>query len=549
MARPYVTHVESNIQGGTNVDLGQKTLIVGPNRIGKSTIVRAIELALSGKASDVAGRETLALDADLFTLAPADVAMAHAITTLSNDTDAWWKLAHGKKAQRSGPSAIFPMRDVKTAILGSAETARKFFLSVASRVSWEEVLAEIPPQFHNRLSSYKSPDGAAGLLAAIDGTKKRARDLTATAKAQRATASALSQGLPPPPTATEVERAKAASEGAVRAVQIQAATARLQAIKTKGEGIANRLEALAPVGDSLNAKLAALPASQPLPAVVEHAIAVGEYLTQHDADACPICGAATSKSKIVFSTRVEKAKAKVADALRLAAERRLIEDEIDRVNSEITRLMDAGNRLVAERKTLIEIVGTKTEIPAVDAKRFAELVAIGAKWESVRIAEGKAIEAETDATIMSQLPAVCTAALARILDKTRTAFEARVQKFLPDSMRFGMELRDGDREVCRIGLRVEAGLRTALSGAEWATVTAALAQAVAEASPAVGHGPVIVVPEDRDFDPNTLADVMEKFGAFDGQVIMTTTKHPARVVAGWTVIDLGKPLADVVLFR
>jgi hypothetical protein len=71
-------------------------------------------------------------------------------------------------------------------------------------------------------------------------------------------------------------------------------------------------------------------------------------------------------------------------------------------------------------------------------------------------------------------------------------------------------------------------------------VTAALASAVADSSPAVGKDePVIVVPEDRDFDPGTLADVMESFAGIDAQVILTGTKSPKRAVAGWTIIDLG----------
>jgi hypothetical protein len=228
MTRPYVTEVESNIQGGVKAKLGPKTLIVGPNRVGKSSIVRAIELATTGRASDVAGRDTLAMDAELFSLAPADAGRERRgslRTTLTR------RGRSRKKSKRIGSAAIFPLRDVRSAILGSAETARKFFLSVASRLSWEAVLAELPPQFHARLSPYKSADGAAGLLAAIEGTKKRVRELNAQAKAQRAHASATSQGLPPPPSAAEVAAAKAAGENAARASQVAQARARLASVE------------------------------------------------------------------------------------------------------------------------------------------------------------------------------------------------------------------------------------------------------------------------------------------------------------------------------
>lgn len=550
MARPYVTEVESNIQGGVKVKLGPKTLIIGPNRIGKSSIVRAIELACSGKASDVAGRTTLALDADLWTLAPADAEIASAEAHFSNDANATWALARGKKSKRSGQSAIFPLRDVRTAILGSAETARKFFLSVATRITWETVLVEIPPQFHAKLTPYKSPDGAAGLLAAIEGTKKRVREINAEVKAQRATAQSLAAGLPPPPSAAEVERAKTAGENATKATSVAGAAARLAVVEAEGRQTADRLEAAQRTADALEAKLAALPAVVPLPAVVEHAIAVGEYLSQHDVDACPICGGATPKSKIVFQARVANAKKKVAETARIMALRRLIEDELSREKNTIASEYAKGQRIVAERDSLKAIIGSAPAVDATPVGDYAALVAAAAKWQSVRVAEGRAAELEADAAAMAALPDLCSTALARLLDKTRAVFEAKVQRYLPASMHFGMELRDGDREVCRIGLRVEGHcdgmneglvLRTALSGAEWATVTAALASAVAESTETIGsNDPVIVIPEDRDFDANTLADVMDRLTSFDGQVIMTGTKPPSRGVSGWTIIDLGE---------
>jgi hypothetical protein len=94
--------------------------------------------------------------------------------------------------------------------------------------------------------------------------------------------------------------------------------------------------------------------------------------------------------------------------------------------------------------------------------------------------------------------------------------------------------------VARFGLRVNvpsgadgalvSTLRSALSGAEWAMVTCAIASAV------VGDVPSIIVPEERAFDPVTLSAALHAFSRFDGQVIVTSPIDPAEIPSGWTVI-------------
>lgn len=532
--RPYVKEVEFNIQGGGKYALGPKTLIVGANASGKSTITRAIELALSGRASDIAGHDTLALDADLFALAGSDTG-AGTLATLSDGGSASWTLGKGKKAKRAGGPVIFPLRDVRAALAGNAETARKFFLSVAADLSWDAVVKEIPPQFHDRLAPYRMKDGAAGLLAVIEGTKKRAREIKAEAKAQRETAALMAQGIPPEPSPDTVERARKAAGlrragGLVRDLQAQRAAAQERATSARA-----RLDA------ALAAVEALPPAGPSLPEVVTHAIAVGEYLAQHDVDACPICGAATPKSKIVFQVRVANAKAKVqsaidAQSMRVMAEATLREARFEdgAANADLASVV---RRMQENGITMADAVPETPE-------DFEALIRTAERWQSIRVAEGRAVELETDATIVAQLTTLAQTALGRLLDSAVADFTKRVQSFLPSSMEFGIDLQDGEREVFRVGLRTggfgtrSETLRTALSGAEWATMTAAIAGAIlAKSEQGI---PAIIVVEDRDFDPKTLGDVMASFTKLDAQVIIAGTKLPAAPVDGWTVINVSE---------
>jgi hypothetical protein len=135
--------------------------------------------------------------------------------------------------------------------------------------------------------------------------------------------------------------------------------------------------------------------------------------------------------------------------------------------------------------------------------------------------------------------------VASLLKRVSDAFVARVQGFLPKGWTFGMLLEDNGKEVCRLGLMQGKKLRSALSGAEWATVTCALAMAISSDVPA--DRPVLVMPEDRGWDAATLTKVLNSWFSFDGQVVIGTPTKPKKVPAGWTVIELGQTEEETVV--
>src|SRR3990170_4964685 len=150
--RPTVDKVESSIKGGVKAKLGRKTLVLGANGLGKSAIVNAVELAGTGKASDVAGRSVLAKDADLFMLAPPGADHVSARAHLSEGAGmAAWELKKGHRAKRTGPEIAFPLRGVEEALLGSAETARKWVLQHGTPFSWSDVIMLVPASLQPRL--------------------------------------------------------------------------------------------------------------------------------------------------------------------------------------------------------------------------------------------------------------------------------------------------------------------------------------------------------------------------------------------------------------
>jgi hypothetical protein len=134
-----------------------------------------------------------------------------------------------------------------------------------------------------------------------------------------------------------------------------------------------------------------------------------------------------------------------------------------------------------------------------------------------------------------------------------------VQRYLPESLPFGLVLQSGEREVCRLGFWRGEGaarqLHTALSGAEWASLCSALALG----SVVEGNGLRVVVPEERAFDPYTLRDVLDAFSTARAQVIVTSPIPPAGVLVGddgmitpdalpgWTIVQTGPVVPPTVV--
>jgi len=135
-------------------------------------------------------------------------------------------------------------------------------------------------------------------------------------------------------------------------------------------------------------------------------------------------------------------------------------------------------------------------------------------------------------------------AVNRLLKTAVDRFSKSVQSYLPEADIFKLRLEDLEgKEVCQFGFKrpdksggnCEDVLHTALSGAEWARLTLAMACAVSEGQ----AGLKVFTPEERAFDPSTLREVMTALSEAPGQVILTSPiRHKGRLPKGWTVLDL-----------
>jgi site-specific DNA-methyltransferase (adenine-specific) len=565
-SRPFVQRVTSNIKGGVAAELGWRTLIVGPNGEGKSAIVNALSLCLTGAADDVVGRAVVQGTGPnawmIGDMAPAGEAV-EASAVLSNGVESRYTANRkddggiGKPRQVNTFPGAFPLRDVREALTGSADKARQYLLArVADTITEGDVLARLPADEATR-AAYAAAVRAAGaasqapadqLLAVAALAKQRAASFADRAQQLDALVQERSAAMPILPLEADVQAAQAerdAARDALSAAQSRAAVVRaldVQELRRAAQDAVARFR---------DAKAALPTTPPPAPAcdveLATAALTVARFNAARPAEGgCVACGQHASPALFAqYLAGLERDLAAVAAGQAYAAAQRRVES----LKADALRAVDA----LEQAETKLGMAG----LTAADAE-----VAVASAGERVRLAEARlwelerargahvevqgyrsgAEEATAQAAAEAALHAACRAAIEGLLDSALDTFVARVNRYLPTAYRFALTLREKDKAVCRFGFVQEDGrLHTALSGAEWAVLMVALAAACTPP----GDGPVVLVPEERAFDPDTLGLVMRALDDAPGQVILTSPIKPSgRMPAGWSVVEVGAATAD-----
>jgi energy-coupling factor transporter ATP-binding protein EcfA2 len=547
----YIKKVRSNVKKGCDVELGPKTLVVGKNGSGKSTIVNSVELALTARVGDVAGRVDVAREVDVMSLAKDGAHDLESLAEFDDGVVAAYRTsgstAKAKKATGDKPADrchddVLPIRTLREALLGSPATARKFLMGKIATTTYADVEALIPAALWDRFHQCMPANGsvADGLVAAIEYTAKSARDASSEAKTQREAAKLVSGGRGAPPTEAEVKnaaqalkdaRAKlAAIEKAVDgAVDLEDAEAEYQLAENTANEVAIKLT---------NARTALNAAKKPksLNPLLSHVCMVMDESVL--AGECLACGGAAPTKSMA-----DEISAAIADAVKankvydnlaldvtvLEARAEVTLEILDRAEKHLDSLKSAGPLPTDADHAAAEKAVTAAESLLLDLRASRD------SWLKVQQAESAALEADRSAVEWKALKEALENAMALTLEQSLAAFVAKVQHHLPESDTFDLKLRDGDREVVSFGLVRGGFLHTALSGAEWARVMAAMSAAC------VTPGKyACLIPEERAFDPDTLKAVMEALSGSAHQVILTSPVKPKKVPAGWTVIERGE---------
>lgn len=554
----HVVGVRGTVKGGVACRLAPHTLLIGDNSSGKSAVVNTIELALSARASDIAGRDLVAKEAELLELGdPSGLVFAE--VALSDGQRASFRCSAQAGARKGihslpsvvNPARVFPLRAVREAIRGSADTARQFFLRhTAGRITLADVHERLdvplrPLMDAVGLTPREPPAPGAEtvdlLLGSLEEAKRRARAAASESKVAAKLVDASASALPPEPTremlmavADRVQRAQSITAAVAQAATLGDAPTRRDGTIAEGRALLARLA-------EVQRELAALPAENAATAFWWRVAEAQRFfiaaldLASNPAQACPCCGAADAGAAIMARHTEIAQSIQVASVA--SARRAELSAETVRIQNRMGTLKAVHDELEERIRTAVQapqgvtIEQARAELEAA-SRTHAELLGLKGQWEIVR-REKSVSTGAGQASVDWKLLAKKLAEVVRgLLDTAKADFVRRVQVFLPDTDVFGIEVEDS----LRLGLVRNDRLHTALAGAEWARVTLAVAAAIT-----VGDAGAlsILIPEDRAWHPRSLTRVLTVLARSPHQVILA---HPTvgEVPSGWWVIDTEK---------
>lgn len=536
MTRPHVVHVVSNIKGGVDVELSNHVLVTGRTGQGKSRVINALELALTGKVSDIAGRGVVAREADLFSLAPPTGELFSKVT-LSTGEVAEWHCARGKKAKHTIPGGIdkegvFPLRGLEEAITGDPTKGRQYLLDkVAGSLKDDEILAHVPENLRSMYAQVviRGQSPIDNLLGTFEAVKTKQRQLRASAKASGEVSIASGQGRPALPTDDELKQAEEASvrataefQSAVRTqATFDASVARRAGVASLSERwralTARREEVCTLAGGMTTCNLHPL-----LPAALQVMTGVIDGSLPGE---CPVCGGSSDVNVVKqrFAT-IQQATCANRRVNQLRIELQQIDGMLAQIKQQLSTTDDDSVQSV-DVESFRQAMLQATDM-------YRTLSVAKESWRSATIAHTNQLRQEQEAFQMGQLASALEGIIGTLFDTHVASFIEKVQLRMPKGEQFVLQLRDGTRDVLKMGLQKGEQVFVALSGGQWAFTLSALADVVAK------PGLSIITPPDRMLDGETLLGVLSAFDQCDSQVIVTSVvPGNGFVFPNWKVIS------------
>lgn len=581
---PYVAEVESNVKRAVKETLGPRVIITGPNGSGKSAIVNTVELTLGEFISDIAGRARLSRGQDIIETAQDGADQLVASVRLSDNRSR--KVSYvrkGTKVSTPDPEgdaikARFITDEIENHLLGSPESARRYLLRAAAgtlvradilrrldeshHAAYIEAAAEVEKRLGSQLDEVT-------LLAEVrDHFGALAKQATLEADGAQATINSLSSNLPPLPTEAQMQAAEAAEAVALAALsaapapRVNAPT--MDAVNALNDRLTAAFHALREVQFAwqTNEQEMTLLASAAPPAMdvdLDALDALIRVAVQHmeSPTACGICGtpwhAAQQTHFSAVCGALAEAKQKTAAYEDWRNRAVAATEQADRVKAQLEQAqvafraaesayVDAAARM---QDTVDSGDRAQLEKTARDARdtvqRYRDTVS---RWDTITAARRDVTQRRQAAQAAALLRDAVAEVIAGVVDAAISAFKLRVQDYLPPNDVFDIRLTDS---VVRFGFVRNGHLHTGLSGAEWARLVVAMANALCEPPPGrqvdTTVVPIIVV-RDKAWDAHTLRAAMVALADAPGQILLCHPTPPAgKLPKGWThIVREGTPI-------
>ena len=443
--RPYIETLNSNVKsprGEWTQNLGRYTLILGPNRSHKTTIIQAAELATTGAVDDLMGRDGVKEAAKLMSLKPSGEDTLYSRATFSDGSVSSWQGEPGSKPKTANlePNLIVS-RIARKTLSGTTEKLHDAMvelldledvttsaitqeMSSSCRDHYEEVAGNLRKRFGSEMRV---------LTMVLEYAGKKQRELLSESKAHKQ---------------VMTHYKNSGVDGSVGMEEIVAVMGKLPF---------------------------SLPQTMLLQSVMRNAV-------DKDYDQCPSCGS------------------------------------------------EVGLKHLSACRDHFDGFGESDLQPLV--LELQGLFRSHERWESFLESKRLYEDCKTEEQRYKILKKACQEALSRLVERAMGSFCVDVNRYLPQDWSLGY-----DKSLGVLGLQAGPGhVFSSMSGAEWATVTAAMGCVIGNRLPA--GQPQLLVIEDRAWDPSTLRDVMMALREFPGQVLMQGTLKPrGKMPKDWTVVS------------
>ena len=548
-----VSSIESNWKGTPSVPvwtatLGQATVLTGPNGGGKSKVCEAIELALTGRVSQFAGRKSVKDPKTLWRAKPKGKGGLFIELTLSDGRTVRWQQdrSNGKPRQTidgelwvgqagetpwTGLGTVFGVAEVRNNLFGSPATAEKW-LSTELGVTTQEILASIGekakenPYLWSLIQPFANSDSPGAL---VDSLKKRMRASKAEADTAQKLVDELEHVSGSPVTDAELAQAQQAVDRA-RDGWNEAATAIDQQkllAEVHAEFLRARDELASLPGDTLTAEIAGVATARSIIAALNSAV-----LNFPNNTLCPCCHKELDEGVVSIHKRLKQLSDYVgsAEEARNTIDRRKVltttmeqaKTQGEALNSE---LQAKGNRNWTEEK---EVRGLAVE----SAKAFLdELQRRRIATQAPGIAKATVDRAVQAHEGYKQAAKMVEDLLTERVEEAVDEFNVALAKIYPEH--FGKPVLTLRPQVA-VGVERD-GVVGAPSGGEESVLLLAIATVVAYLRGSAGVN--LLVMEDRAIDDYTLQAILDNWNDCEyAQVFIPTTNNPPKTVEGWSYV-------------
>lgn len=538
----FVKEVNTNLKKKQSVKLGQKTLIVGKNGSGKSSLLNSLELCFGGYVADYRGK-VVKSQGDLIRLANGDELKVQCKCSDGSTSSVVVKKTKSgtvSKPKKYGKTQInLPMQEVTTILEGSARVFKTWLLGkISSSVDMERV-EEICKKHKIDMNSIEVDRLIETIEAQVDGAKTRVNSIADFIRTREKTITEFSKTIDP-----NVDLAAAQQYDQLVSLLVELRSKRerltqcLEYEQSTQKIISSRQETINSFQgrlDTINQNSHLLANEQEVAAynIRKDLIAMLELHHSLNATGCMVCDGNL--------TQVEERISKLQGS-NTETENKI---EILKVKAQLTSQL---NHVIAQQeKDQCNLAGVQSEIDKLkkdfdqygsfdlsdleEKKNLLKEKKDSAQLYHLRLKEVERIKAEhlikkNELKEAKNLQNALLEIQTELVEGAKSTFTSKLNEYLS----FQVDLIITGKNI-DLGKVVGEDIHYGLSGAEYLELKFALSQFIAE-------GNTLILSEDKAIDSERLQTIMAGFSTFSGQVVLTSTHKPPKIPDSWILIEL-----------